>query len=183
MTNYRRNYVPGGTCFFTVVTHQRRPILTSEIARNCLRQAFQSVRRRRPFGVEAIALLPNHLHCVWTLPPDDADYSTRWRQIKTLFTRCWLQLGGNESTLSPSRKRKQEHGVWQRRFFEHTCRDEADMKRCVDYVHVNPLKHGLVSQVREWPWSTFHRYVSLGEYPCDWGSADEWYGDEWRKFE
>ncbi len=183
MTNYRRNYVKGGTYFFTVVTHQRRPLLTTPLGRTALREAIVSVRHRRPFTLDAIVLLPDHLHAVWTLPPDDTDFSTRWRQIKTLFTRRWLNEGGSETSQSLSRKIKGEHVIWQRRFFEHTCVDENDMKRCFDYLHVNPLKHKLVERVVDWPWSSFHRYVRLGEYSPDWGSADQWYGDEWRKFE
>lgn len=164
MTNYRRNYVPVGTFFFTVVTYQRRPILTTPLARETLRYAIQSVRHRLPFSLEAIVLLPDHLHTVWILPPDDEDFSTRWRQIKTLFTRRGLQQGGSQASQSLSREVKSERGIWQRRFFEHTSRDEFDLKRCVDYVHVNLLKHGLVERVSDWPWSSFHRYVRLGEY-------------------
>ncbi len=97
MTNYRRARLPGGIFFFTVVTHHRRPILTTPLAREVLRQAFREVRGRQPFSVEAIVLLPDHLHCVWALPDRDTDFSTRWRQIKTLFTRRWLQQGGREA--------------------------------------------------------------------------------------
>ncbi len=183
MTNYRRASLEGGTFFFTVVTHHRRPILTTSVARDALRQAFHDVRGRRPFVIDASVLLPDHLHCVWTLPADDADFATRWRQIKSLFTRQWLRHGGSEVSKSHSRRLKGERGIWQRRYFEHACRDEDDVKRCVDYRHVNPLKHGLVDRVRDWPWSSFHRYVRLGEYTPDWGSASEWYGDEWRRFE
>jgi putative transposase len=183
MTQYRRKYVQGGTFFFTVVTYQRQPFLTSPLGRVALRDAINSVRQRRPFTLDAIVLMTDHLHCVWTLPAGDKDYSTRWRQIKTLFTRRWLQEGGGEPPQSLSRVSKDEHGIWQRRFFEHTCRDEADMKRCIDYLHVNPLKHRLVEQVVDWPWSSFHRYVRLGEYSQNWGSADEWYGDEWKHYE
>ena len=183
MTNYRRNYTPGGTYFFTVVTHQRRPLLTSPLGRTALRSAIQSVQRYRHFRLDAIVLLPDHLHTVWTLPTEDSDYSTRWRQIKTLFTRHWLKEGGNEAKQTSSREQRWEHGIWQRRFFEHTCTDESDMKRCVDYLHVNPLKHRLAERVSDWPWSSFHRYVRQGEYTQDWGSANEWHGDEWNKFE
>lgn len=144
---------------------------------------MKAVRRCLPFTTEAIVLLPDHLHCVWTLPLGDDDYSTRWRQIKSLFTQDWLASGGEEQVRSTSRTAKSERGIWQRRGFEHTCRDEVDMRRCIDYVHVNPLKHGYVERVRDWPWSSFHRYVALGEYSPDWGSANEWYGDEWKHFE
>lgn len=183
MTNYRRARIAGGTFFFTVVTHERRRFLTEPLARSILRSALREVRARRPFKIDAIVLLPDHLHTVWTLPPGDTDYSVRWRQVKSLFTKRWLAAGQQQGTQSVSRHLKGEQGVWQRRYFEHACRDEADLKRCVDYLHVNPLKHGLVDRVAVWPWSSFHRYVSLGEYSADWGSADEWFGDEWKRFE
>lgn len=120
---------------------------------------------------------------MWQLPRGDTDYSTRWRRIKSLFTQTWLAGGGSCGEVNQSRASRRERGVWQRRFFEHTCRTEADLKRCVDYIHVNPLKHGLVERVRDWPWSSFHRYVRLGEYTADWGDAVDWYGDEFLHFE
>jgi putative transposase len=183
MANYRRWRIAGGTYFFTVVTHERRAFLTEALARRCLRDAFRVIRARRPFCVDAIVLLPDHLHAIWTLPDGDWDYSTRWRLIKRRFTNAYLAAGGKEGRPRPSRIAKGERSVWHRRFFEHTVRDEADMKRCADYLHVNPLKHGLVSRVVDWPWSSFHRYVRLGEYTPNWGSADVWYGDEWKNFE
>jgi putative transposase len=183
MTDYRRWRVGGGTYFFTVVTHERRPFLTDERSRRCLREAFRAVRARRPFTVDAIVLLPDHLHAIWSLPAGDFDYSTRWQLIKRRFTKLYLAAGGGESPRSASRIAKGERGCWQRRYFEHTCRDDVDKKRCADYLHVNPLKHGLVRRVIDWPWSSFHRYVRLGEYSPDWGGADVWYGDEWRKYE
>ncbi len=179
MRRYLRNRL-GRTFFFTLVADERRPILTTELGRACLNAAIVEVRSTRPFELTAIALLPDHLHAVWTLPEGDADYSTRWKAIKADFTRRWLAGGGTEGTLTPSRLAKGERSIWQRRFYEHTCRDDADLNRCVDYVHVNPLKHGLVERVYDWPWSSFHRFVELGEYPREWGSARDWYGDEFR---
>ncbi len=182
MPNYRRNYVPGGTYFFTVVTHQRRPILTSSLARNCLREAIKTVRDERPFELSAIVLLPDHLHAVWTLPRGDADYSTRWSHLKAEFTRSYLTTGGTEADRSESRERQGERSIWQRRFWEHTCRDEGDLKRLVDYVHWNPRKHGLVDRVKEYRWSSFHRFVRLGEYEEVWGGTDPcpgWDDPEW----
>ena len=180
MSNYRRWRVEGGVYFFTVVTHQRQRFLVDEEARCCLRNAFLRVRARRPFRMVAVVLLPDHLHAIWELPRGDADYVTRWRQIKTTFTRSYLQFMTGERTLSESRRKRDEHAVWQRRFFEHTCRDESDLKRCVDYVHVNPVKHELVKRVRDWPWSSFHRYVRMGEYDIEWGRSTEWFGDEFK---
>lgn len=183
MSNYRRNYIPGGTYFFTVVTHHRKRILCDDKAREALRQGIKSVQKSRPFSVDAIVLMPDHLHTIWTLPAGEHDYSMRWNQIKGSFTKLWLAQEGAEASRNASRILKRERGIWQRRLFEHTCRDEDDLKRCLDYLHVNPLKHRLVSKVADWPWSSFHRHVQLGEYSSDWGSASEWYGDEWRDFE
>jgi putative transposase len=169
MAKYYRNYVPGGTYFFTVVTYHRRAILTSDQSRATLRSAFRSVKRRWPFTVEAIVLLPEHLHAVWTLPPDDADYSLRWQKIKECFTAAYVKTVASGGVRRGDRG---ERNVWQPRFWEHTCREGEDLKRCVDYVHYNPLKHGLVTSVRDWRWSSFHRYLRLGEYAYDWGSVD-----------
>jgi putative transposase len=183
MARYRRNFVPGGTYSFTVVAHRRRKFLTDDLARAALRQALREIRSRHPFSIDAIVLLPDHLHTVWTLPPGDDRYPLRWRQIKSRFTQEYLKHGGVELAVSVSRQIKGERGVLQRRYFEHTVRDEADLKRCVDYVHINPLKHGLVKRVVDWPWSSFHRYVTLGEYSPDWGNAPIFYGDEWLQYE
>jgi putative transposase len=183
MPDYRRWRVCGGTYFFTVVAHRRRRILVDELARRCLRESIRKTRLERPFRVDAVVLLPDHLHAMWTLPQGDCDYSTRWQLIKRRFTEAYLASGGVESPQSQGRAAKGDRGVWQERFFEHTVRDETDMRRCADYIHVNPLKHRLVDRVVDWPWSSFHRFVRLGEYPSDWGSASAWYGDEWRDYE
>lgn len=177
MRHYVRSH-SGQVYFFTLVTHERRPILTTERGRLALRTAIQSVRLAHPFEITAIVLLPDHLHAVLELPPGSTDYSTRWRLIKSHFTRVWRESGGAEGGVSQGRQLKGERGIWQRRFYEHTYRDENGLRRCVDYIHVNPLKHGLVKKVSEWPWSSFHRYVRLGEYPQDWGSESHWQGDE-----
>lgn len=182
MSRYRRSR-DGATFFFTVVTHERRKILCTKLGRASLRVAFNETRSSHPFEVIAVVLLPDHLHTVWQLPHGDFDYSLRWRHIKARFTRAWLKVGASVGDVSASRESKGEHGIWQRRFFEHTVRDERDLRRCVDYVHVNPLKHGLVNRVADWQWSSFHRYVRLGEYSPEWGSSAEWYGDEFRDFE
>lgn len=183
MPHYRRNIVPGGTFFFTLATHNRQAFLTTQLARTCLRQSIQRVRRRRPFAIDAIVLLPDHIHCVWTLPDEDHDYSHRWSRIKARFSQIYFEQGGQESTVTESRAKRGERGYWQRRFYEHTIRDLVDYKRCIDYIHLNPLKHGLVDRVCDWPWSSFHRYVRLGEYTDNWGSASEFYGDEWLSME
>jgi putative transposase len=169
MSDYRRWFVPGGTYFFTVVTHGRRATLTTAVGRQCLRAAFQYVRVNGPITIVALVLLPDHVHAVWTLPPGDGDYSTRWRRIKGRFTSNYLAQGGSDGISSNSRAARGERAIWQRRFWEHACRDEADLKRRVDYIHWNPVKHGLVGRVRDYPWSSFQRFVQLGEYSIDWG--------------
>jgi putative transposase len=172
MPEYRRCYVPGGTFFFTVVAADRRPIMATDLARRCLHHAIEEVRVVWPFQLIAIVLVPEHIHAIWTLPQGDVRYPLRWKRIKEIFTRQYLDHGGHEARRDASRIRQGERGVWQRRYWEHTVRDEEDLKRCVDYVHWNPKKHGLVADVADWPWSSFHRFVKLGEYDRNWGSAD-----------
>jgi putative transposase len=166
MTDYRRNFIAGGSFFFTVNLADRRLRLLTECI-NELRAAFRETRRRHPFTIDAMVVLPEHLHTVWTLPEGDADFSTRWRLIKTSFSRK-LAFGEPVST---SRAAKGERGIWQRRHWEHTIRDEDDFARHIDYVHINPLKNGLVKRVGDWPYSSFHRMVKLGVYPEDWGDV------------
>ncbi|HEX8202004.1 MAG TPA: transposase [Isosphaeraceae bacterium] len=171
MPNYRRYLVPGGLVFFTVVAYQPRPILTTALARRRLRAAIVTVRAKRPFSIPASVLLPDHLHMIWELPRGDAAYSVRWRRIKEEFTRHFLDGGGPELPRSVSRRRRQERAVWQRRFWEHTIEDEEDFARHVDYIHYNPVKHGLVRCPRDWPYSSFQRYPKRGVYDPDWGCA------------
>ena len=168
MPEYRRAFQPGGTFFFTVVTNFRRRILTIPLARIALHQAFDRVRTRHPFEIEAIVLLPDHLHCIWTLPEDEADFSTRWRLIKTRFTSSFLQAGGRESGRSQSRRRHGERGVWQRRYWEHTVRDENEYEQLCDYIHYNPVKHGYVACPHEWAYSSFQRFVAERRYEANW---------------
>ena len=168
MPEYRRAFQPGGTFFFTLVTNFRRKILTTLLARVALREALDRVRIRRPFEIEAIVLLPDHLHCIWTLPENDADFSTRWRLIKTRFTRLFLQRRGSESGRSESRRRHGEQGVWQRRYWEHTVRDEREYERLCDYIHYNPVKHGYVACPHAWAYSSFQRFVDAHRYNADW---------------
>ena len=163
----RRAIVPGGTFLFTVVTDRRRPILVSDEAIDVLRDAFRSVRPLRPFEIDAIVVMPNHLHCIWTLPPEDTDDSTRWRLIKTRFTKdCPATLRQIPDT---ARLRKGEQAIWPHRYWEHQIRDETDFARHVDYIHYNPVKHGLARSAIVWPHSSFGRYVKAGVYPPDWG--------------
>jgi putative transposase len=166
MTSYRRNFLPGASFFFTVNLADRKlALLTEHIA--LLREAFRETRRRHPFAIDAIVILPDHIHAVWTMPEGDADFATRWRLIKSTFSR---NISSAEP-ISASRAAKRERGIWQRRYWEHTIRDQGDFARHVDYVHINPLKHGLVDRVCEWEASSFHRYVKLGVYPMDWAGS------------
>jgi putative transposase len=172
MPDYRRWYVPGGTYFFIVVTQGRVPIFRDPSAVRILGEVTRSVRAKYPFQTVALVLLWDHLHCVWTLPRGDEDFSGRWRWIKGAFTERWLASGGIESDRSPSRVRKGEHGIWQRRFWEHQIRDDADLERHVDYIHDNPVKHGYVARPVDWLWSSFGRHVRLGQYPPGWGASE-----------
>ena len=169
MPEYRRSFIPGGTYFFTVVTYHRLPILVTKEARNILRLALKDVKRRFPFSIDAVCLLPDHVHCIWTLPEGDANYSVRWGEIKRIFSTKYQKMMSLNEPRSLSREKRGEAAVWQRRFWEHTLRDEEDFRRHLDYIHYNPVKHGLVERVSEWEWSSFHRYVRIGWYDAGWG--------------
>ncbi len=133
MSQYRRNR-EGSTFFFTVLTEKRKPILTSYLGRKVLRQAIDQVRQEHPFQIIGFVLLPDHIHTIWKLPPNDADYSLSWKKIKARFTKAWNRSDGASPDRTRSRLKRGEHSLWQRRFFEHTCRDEGDLKRCLDYL-------------------------------------------------
>ncbi len=171
MSDYRRYFVPGATYFFTVVSGGRAPLFANEVARLLLGSMFRRCLLRRPVEVIAIVLLPDHWHCLWALPPGDSAYSLRLSWIKREFTREWLAHGGSERPRTRARKKERRRGVWQRRFWEHTIRDETDLENHFDYIHYNPVKHGLVMRPRDWPWSSFHRWVRAGHYPLDWGRS------------
>ena len=134
---------------------------------DALGTAFRNVQARHPFQIEAIVMLPDHLHCVWTLRPDDTDFSTRWSLIKGQFSRA-IEKG---ERISQSRAKRGERGLWQRRFWEHLIRDQADCNRHVDYVHWNSVRHGWVRRVADWPHSSFHAFRRRGIYPEDWGET------------
>ena len=169
MSFYRRTQQAGGQYFFTVVSEGRRPILTQPDIRTALRQAIIAVRENYPFKISAWVLLPDHLHTIWKLPESDADYSIRWNQIKRRVTHA-CEGAYHDATLLTDRRRIKRHGtIWQHRFWEHAIRDENDLNHYLDYVHYNPVKHGLVQSVVDWPWSSFHRLVLQGVYPSDWG--------------
>jgi putative transposase len=164
MSRYRRAKIAGGTFFFTVVLEDRAgDLLTRHVDR--LRNMYASVAHRYPFRTIAICVLPDHLHAVWALPDGDVNFALRWNLIKGGFSRG-LRVEGSPAQ---SKTRKRERGIWQRRYWEHAIRDEIDLARHVDYIHFNPVKHGYVSRVGDWPFSSFHRYVERGDLPHDWG--------------
>ncbi len=162
---YRRSNVAGGTYFFTVnLANRTHDLLVTQV--DTLRAVTRTVRSRHPFEILAWFVLPNHLHSIWTLPPDDTDFPTRWSLIKAGFSRG---VERSES-IAPSRLRKGERGIWQRRYWEHQIRDDDDLQRHADYIHFNPVKHGFVQRAADWSWSSIHRYIRLGQLSTDWAS-------------
>ena len=147
------------------LAERRATLLVDHIT--ALRRAFRDERRINPFVIDAMVVLPDHLHCLWTLPPEDSDFSGRWRRIKAAFSSSQPRT----ERVSASRRSKGERGIWQRRYWEHLIRDERDLAAHVDYIHFNPVKHGYVDRVADWPYSSFHRYVRLGLLAADWGVA------------
>lgn len=168
MSNFRRVWVPGSTCFFTLALNDRSQSLLVEHI-DSLRDAFRMVRARRPFALIAAVILPDHLHCIWRLPAGERENGIRWRHIKACFSRAVPEMGH----ASDSRHRRRERGVWQRRYWEHLIRDERDLQAHVDYIHFNPVKHGLVTRPADWPHSSLHRFVRRGWLPADWGCAPD----------
>ncbi len=168
---YRRAKIAGATYFFTLVTHRRCPILTTSENIDLLREAFRYVMKQHRFKIDAIVILPEHLHCLWTLPENDADFSTRWRLIKSYFSRkCQVDYQGK---MTLSRKKKGEKAIWQRRFWEHQIRDDRDFINHVEYIHYNPVHHQLVKAPKDWQYSSFHRYVQNQDYDLMWGANEE----------
>jgi len=157
--DYRRVWQPGGCYFFTIVTHQRQAILVETEILDYLRQAFNHIRIKRPFTIDAIVVLPDHLHCIWRLPENDVDYATRWRLIKHFVTH---KINQNCINMSTSK-------LWQKRYWEHCLRDENDWRNHMDYIHYNPVKHGYVTSPMEWPYSSFLKSVEKGLYDKNWG--------------
>jgi putative transposase len=163
MPDYRRNRTPGATYFFTVNLRQRRSdLLVQHI--DTLRHAVRKVRRRSPFHIDAWVVLPDHMHCLWTLPKEDTDFPSRWRDIKTAFSKSLPATERRSAVMV----RRGERGIWQRRYWEHTIRDDRDYAAHMDYIHFNPVKHGLVDNPADWPYSSFRRCVVGGLYPGDW---------------
>lgn len=164
MVNYRRNKIAGGTYFFTVTLRNRSSNrLVGHI--KLLKAAMRKVKDENPYKVIAIVVLPEHLHAIWELPAADADYAMRWRKIKSYFTKDLINQG-----VKLNKNKHGEYNLWQRRYWEHTIKNEQDLIKHVDYIHYNPIKHGLVKRVVDWPHSSFHRYIKEGLLSRDWAA-------------
>ncbi|NML46533.1 transposase [Ramlibacter sp. G-1-2-2] len=167
MPRYLRHFAPGGTYFFTLALEDRTSgLLVREI--EALRAAYAAVQRRHPFETIAICVLPDHLHALWKLPEGDQDFPLRWQQIKHGFSHSVPAVESRRL----SQVSRREKGIWQRRFWEHLIRSEEDLRRHVDYVHFNPVKHGHARRVQDWPFSSFHRWVERGDLPVEWGLVE-----------
>ncbi len=176
MVNYRR-VRDGNTFFFTVVTHQRQPILCLEENRKALKSIINEVRTKYPFSSEVWVLLPDHIHTIWRMPEGDSDYSKRWGLIKKEFTKAIQCRSGSARQIDniekpdAARPARRDGDVWQKRFWEHMIRNEKDYAAHCDYIHYNPVKHGWAKAPGDWPYSTFRRFAEMGHYPLDWGVA------------
>ena len=177
MSYYRRANIASGTYFFTVVSYRRQQILCDELIRKALREAIEKTRLSHPFEIDAWVLLPDHLHCLWTLPDGDADFSKRWGKIKRLVSLACGDRYKRMEWMSDSKKKHRESTIWQRRYWEHQIRDQKDLNRHVDYIHYNPVKHGLCKQPIEWPYSTLHRYIDKGIYLKNWAAEGLDFGE------
>jgi len=172
---YRRANTAGGTYFFTVnLAERKRTLLTDHI--DMLRSAIRYVKRRHPFNIDAVVVLPDHLHTIWTLPENDANFAMRWSLIKAGFSRALPKT----ERINNSRRKKRERGIWQRRYWEHQIRDDIDFHRHVDYVHNNPVKHGYVRNPADWLYSSIHVYIRTGKIPASWSvglDEDDGFGE------
>ncbi|QCF26476.1 REP-associated tyrosine transposase [Hydrocarboniclastica marina] len=177
MADYIRTRQHGGSYFFTVVAYQRQPILTDSAVRADLRQSIAEVRAKMPFRIDAWVLLQDHMHCIWTMPESHYNFSKRWGMIKAACSRRLNENAGAYFPKSFSQQRRRENTLWQRRFWEHQIRDQRDLNNHLDYLHYNPVKHGLVSRPEDWPYSSFHRYLNAGFYEQGWGAGENITGD------
>ena len=175
MSNYRRAHEVGATYFFTVVTYRRRQVLLQPDVLQALRDAFRNVRQTRPFKLDAVVVLPDHLHTLWTLPQGDDDFGARWGMIKRYVSKT-VGVPGS-APMTDSMKARREYGFWQRRFWEHLIRNDADYAKHMDYIHFNPVKHGYAKRPADWPHSSFRKCVEQGLYSVDWASGADIEGD------
>jgi len=171
MPNYRRVKIKGGIYFSTLVTYKREKIFLQSEARQLLLDSINHVKNIHLFYMKAFCILPNHVHLLWQMPEDDANYSTRIAEVKKQFSKHYLSYFGYMRSVNLSQAKRGESGLWQRRFWEHYIRDEEDLYRHIDYIHYNLIKHGLVDSVRDWPSSSFFDYVQEGYYEIGWGEG------------
>jgi putative transposase len=167
MVNYRRNLISGGTYFFTANLKDRRSRYLVDYV-DQLRAAIRFTQTKQPFEILAVVILPEHCHMIWQLPQGDDDYPGRWKGIKSHFTRSITKLGA-----PIAKNKKGEYALWQKRYWEHTIKDDTDLQHHIDYIHYNPVKHGLVERAIDWPYSSFHRYVRNGQISEHWGMSDK----------
>lgn len=172
MVDYRRIKIKGGTYYFTLVTNKRQKIFSSPNTSHIFLNALQPVRKFHPFNNLAYCILPEHIHLLWEMPIDDSNYSLRISEIKKRFSKHFIAEHGYPNFATPSQRKRGETGVWQSRFWEHYIRDEEDLNRHIDYIHYNPVKHGLVNRAYGWHVSSFREYVMKGYYDDDWGMAE-----------
>jgi putative transposase len=172
MSNYRRVNIQGGTYFFTIVTNQRKHLFLNDIAIDLFLEALFHVKNYHPFFNLAYCILPDHIHFLWEMPFNDANYSIQIGEIKKRFSKHYIAEYGMPNIISQSQRNRGETGIWQRRFWEHYIRDEDDLKRHINYIHYNPVNHGLVDRVNEWSASSFFDYVDQGYYDFDWGQGE-----------
>ena len=177
---YRRLKVGAAAYFFTVVTHERRKLFLDAELVALFNASIRRIQERHPFEVEAQVVLPDHIHAIWQLPPNDADYSTRWRLVKETFTKAYLK-NRRPPEVGNSRRKKQEQGLWQRRFWEHLLRDDIDFFDHLDYIHLNPVRHGLAAAPGAWVHSTFEHWVARGVYEPHWGTDEMPELPDWAK--
>ena len=173
MSDFRRLFIPSGTYFFTLKSENNAPIFNEPQSIDWLNDAIDETQTEFPFEVHAEVILPDHLHMIWSLPTSDVDYPIRWNKLKSGFTQRYLAASKTEQPRPPSRIRVRRRGVWQRRYWEHTIKDETDFERHFDYIHWNPVKHGYATAPRDWPHSSFHRWVEKGVYDINWGHGLE----------
>jgi putative transposase len=171
MPDYLRIKIEGGTYFFTLVTYQRKPLFLQETAIELFLESLNHVRTYHPFSALAHCILPDHVHLLWEMPINDANYSVRIGEIKKRFSKRFITQFENPFLVTTTQKMRGETGIWQRRFWEHFIRDEEDLKQHIDYIHYNPVKHGLVNKANEWSASSFFDYVKAGYYNDDWGQG------------
>jgi putative transposase len=153
------------------VTYRIQEFLCNENVRTALRDGIRNIQTKHPFTIDGWVLLPNDLHCIWTQQEDDSNFGIRWAMIKHFITkRCGPDLCRND-WMNASKWKRNGSTLWQRRFCEHMIRDEDDFNKHMNYIHFNPVKHGLVTYVKDCPHSTFHRCVKRGFYPPDWGGV------------